>query len=225
MTNWIAIAGRIAGVVLSYPFEHRIKPDYSKIDEQKKELSKFALVATKSDIPVTIPQDTDTVLPYPHINEPDYSTAQIVEREKEGDYCLSCVPSKHLQRSKDALTDALNIALAKNEFTDVAEKKIQNAVYELNSAEVDLEKARVPEQLKPVVDEFKIQLRKLRNFLRQDQSGLEIATVMNKERFEDMKKSLEVAGSVNDALITGGYEIAKIQMAIRNEETKGEQNA
>jgi hypothetical protein len=208
----------LVSLILSYPFEHHIKPDYSKIDEQKKELAKFNLVATSTDKPVEL-QATDTQLPYPNIDkEPEFTTEQIIEREKEGDYCLSCVGSKHLMRSKDALLDALNIALAKNEFTDVAEKKIQNAVYELNSAEVDLDKARVPEQLKPVVDEFKIQLRKLRNFLRQDQSGLEIATVIPKERFNDMKKSLEVAGSVNDALITGGYEIAKIQMKIRAEE-------
>lgn len=150
------------------------------------------------------------------IESPQRTLAETIQREQTGDYCFSCVPSKHLMRVKDALTDASNIANDKG-FNDVAESKIQEAVLELNGAEKDLEKAAIPEEIKPAASELKNQIRKLRNFLRQDQSGLEIATAFPKEQHEDMKKSLEVANTVTDLLIKYGYDVSKLQMKARAE--------
>jgi hypothetical protein len=125
-----------------------------------------------------------------------------------------CVPSKHLMRAHDAMKDAINIYNSKKEFTDVAEEKIQNAVYELNGAEKDLEMARVPDEIKDSVAEFRNQVRKLRNYLRQDQSGLEICTIMN-DRKEELKKALDTAYEVNGILIKFGYDLAKLQLQAR----------
>jgi hypothetical protein len=139
-----------------------------------------------------------------------------IRMEQEGDYCLSCVPSKHLMRSHDAMKDAINIFNSKKTFTDVAEEKIQNAVYELNGAEKDLEMARVPTELEPVVAEFRNQVRKLRNFLRQDQSGLEIATAFP-DKGTELKDALDKAYNVNGVLIKYGYDLSKAQMQLRAE--------
>lgn len=140
--------------------------------------------------------------------------ADLVRMEQEGDYCLSCVPSKHLMRGSDALKDAINIFNSKKEFTDVAEEKIQNAVYELNAAEKDLELARVPEELSPAVGEFRNQVRKLRNFLRQDQSGLEVCTILP-EKKEELFQALDKAYTVNNILVKYGYDLAKMQLQSR----------
>jgi hypothetical protein len=125
-----------------------------------------------------------------------------------------CVPSKHLMRSQDAMKDARSIFNSKKEFTDVAEEKIQNAVYELNAAEKDLEMARVPEELKPAVDEFNNQIRKLRNYLRQDQSGLEVCTVLPDKK-DELKQALDTAYDINGILIKYGYDLAKVQLQQR----------
>ena len=203
--NWLEIGSRVAGFVLQYPFERSIKPDHSKSDQLRVGLLQSSVV---------IPQDSPML--EPPIQE-DIELDDIIRREQEGDYCISCVPSKHLMRSKDALQDAMNIAESKEEFTDVAEGKLQQAVYELNAAEKDLEMAKIPEVVRPAADELHTQIRKLRNFLRQDQSGLEVATILP-ERFNDLKSSLETAFNVNEALIGFGYDIAKVQLRVRKEE-------
>lgn len=204
--NWLAVGSRVASLVLQYPFERHIKPDFSKSEKLRQELAKVVISPPPSPAPESFSE--------PEIDE-------IIEREREGDWCLSCLPSKHLARAKDALGDALNIARDKGEFTNVAENKLQQAVYELNGAELDLEKAKIPEAIKPAADELHTQIRKLRNFLRQDQSGLELATAFP-ERYDDMKSSLETAHQVNEALIGFGYNIAKLQLRARKEEMEAE---
>ena len=116
---------------------------------------------------------------------------KVIEREREGDYCVPCVSNKHLMRAKDALTDALNIVSSEGKFTQVAEDKIGRAIYNLNGAEEDVALAKVPPAIKLAVDEMGRQIRKLRNFLRADQSGLEVATLAID--IPPMKKDLEAA--------------------------------
>ena len=205
----LAIATKIAGLILQYPIERHFRNNHNCSDNTYEELKTSLLSSVKVETPLRKPS-------------PELPLDEIIKREREGDYCFSCVPAKHLMRAKDALTDALNIANSEGKFTDVAETKIQEAVYELNGAEKDLEKARVPEVLKPATSEMHKQIRKLRNFLRQDQSGLEIATAMSPDMFEDMKKALEMASAVNDALIQHGYEISKVQSKVREEAQNGE---
>lgn len=212
--NWISIGARIVSFILQYPIERHIKLDYSKSEKLRQELIASSLVA----IPPSAPLEPELSQPTKSFSELELK--EIIKREQEGDYCVSCVPSKHLMRAKDALQDALNIAQSKSEFTDVAESKLQQAVYELNGAEKDLEMAHIPEVIKPATDELHTQIRKLRNFLRQDQSGLEIVTAMPKESFEEMKSSLETAHSVSDALIQHGYDITKVQLRARKEEAE-----
>lgn len=129
----------------------------------------------------------------------------------------NCIPAKHLMRVKDSLLDALNIARTKGEFTDVAEKKIQNAVFHLNGAEEDLMHAAIPGDIKPATDAMHTQTRALRNFLRQDTSGLELATMIPKEEFDKAKGNLEAAFDVTDEMIKKGYELAKLEMKVRRE--------
>ena len=138
---------------------------------------------------------------------------RIVAREKQGDYCLPCVSSKHLQRTKDALTDALNIVNTEGGFTEVAEGKIQEAVYNLNGAEVDLEKANYPEIIRPAVEAMHTQVRKLRNFLRPDHSGLELATVTQASK-EDLKQAI----LVTEDLSRLGYNLTKLLIKARGQE-------
>ncbi len=198
----------VSSLILQYPFEKHIKPDKVKLDRMYEEMKRDILASAKA-ANIQLTPAAETV-------QEKLSIEQIVERERTGDYCLNCVSSKHLMRAKDALSDASNIANDKG-FNDVAEGKIQQAVLELNGAEKDLEMAQVPEQIKPAVVELKTQIRKLRNFLRQDQSGLEIATAFPVEQHEDMKKSLEVASKVTDMLIKYGYDVSKLQMRARAE--------
>jgi hypothetical protein len=183
-------------------FEHRQLETQSPAPETKCSVCEAAKKHITEENPDKPPQITPR------------DTADLVRMEREGDYCLSCVPSKHLMRSSDAMKDAINVVNSKNAFTDVAEEKIQNAVYELNAAEKDLEMARVPEAIKPAVAEFRNQVRRLRNFLRQDQSGLEIATVVN-QPIDTMKKNLETAYEVNNVLVKYGYDLAKLQLQER----------
>lgn len=205
--NWLAIGSRMASFILQYPVERHIKPDHNKSEKLRQEL--ITLVPPSALLEPELPQ-------------PTLEFEEVIRREQEGDYCVSCVPSKHLMRAKDALSDALNIANSKGEFTQVAEDKLQQAVYELNAGEKDLELAHMPEVIKPATDELHNQIRKLRNFLRQDQSGLEIATAMPKENFEEMRSSLETAHQVTDALIGYGYDITKVQLKARKEEQEAQ---
>jgi hypothetical protein len=213
---------KVLTLVLSYPWEKHMKNDHAESDRNwqaiKENLNK-SLVPIKSDIagqecPVCHTGSPETMnLESPPLLKPT-SQADLIRMEQEGDYCLSCVPSKHLMRAHDAMKDAINIFNSKKEFTDVAEEKLQNAVYELNGAEKDLELARVPEEIKPAVDEFRNQVRKLRNYMRQDQSGLEVATILP-EKKDELKKALDTAFEVNGILIKYGYDLAKVQLQQR----------
>jgi hypothetical protein len=210
--GWLDIGARVFNVIMQYPFEKHIKADHSKSDKLQEELK--SSISAIHLFPTPAPSQREESYPDLEINE-------IIKREQQGDYCVSCVPSKHLMRAKDALLDALNIANSRGEFTEVAESKLQQAVYELNGAEKDLELAKVPDIVKPAADELHTQIRKLRNFLRQDQSGLELATAFP-ERYENMKSSLETAHEVNEALIGFGYDIAKAQLRARKEEAEAQ---
>lgn len=214
MANILAIGSRLVSFLLQYPIERHIKPDYTKSDKLRQDLLTIIPPSPPRVVASPQPKPTEALI------EP--TLEETIAREREGDYCIACVPSKHLMRAKDALTDALNITNSKGEFTQVAEDKLQVAVYELNGAEVDLEKARIPELVKPATDELHNQIRKLRNFLRQDQSGLEIATAIPQEHFEEAKKSLETAHQVSDALIGFGYDITKVHVRARQEEMEKE---
>lgn len=205
----LKIGSRILTFALQYPLERHLKIDRNKSDKVYEELK------TSMSSPIEI--KTPAISPPEKITESEID--EIIKREQQGDYCVSCVPSKHLMRAKDALTDAFNIVQSKGEFTDVVEGKLQTAVYELNGAEVDLEKAKIPSVIKPATDELHNQIRKLRNFLRQDQSGLELATTFP-ERQEEMKGNLELARDVSDVLIQHGYDIAKVQLRARKEEAE-----
>jgi hypothetical protein len=147
------------------------------------------------------------------------SMEKTVQQEQEGDSCLNCLANKHLSRAKDNLQDALNIANAKGEFTEVAEKKIQRAVFELNGAENDLDYAQILPELKTGTDELKAYIRKMRNFLRTDQSGLELATLANGEensdKFTAMKSDLETSIKNIDNAIQITYNLVKQQLKTR----------
>ena len=144
-------------------------------------------------------------------SKPQRSLQETLAREKQGDYCLPCTAGKHLPRVKDALVDAKNIVASEGKFTEVAEAKIQQAVYNLNAAEVDLEQADYPEILRPVVKQMHTEVRILRNFLRADQSGLEIATVTNPD-----PSAIEKAIQDTEKLSKTAYEMTKRLVKERN---------
>jgi len=201
MNGW-GITARILSLASQFPIERLVtKPDYTKSEQLLKEL--------KAKAAATAVQEPERVI------QPSPTTQEVIEREREGDYCISCLPSKHYMRVKDALLDALNIANSKGEFTKVAESKIQNAVYHLNAAEEDLEHAVIPEDIKPATNAMHTQTRNLRNFLRQDTTGLEVATIIPKEKFEEAKANLEAAYSVIAEMINMGYELAKLEIKAR----------
>ena len=205
----------------SYPFEKHMHNKHEDSDKEFDALRSrvIAQVGEVQTCPCSTSSVMDTTIEQAPQLKPK-SLDDIVRMEQEGDYCFSCIPAKHLQRSHDAMKDAMNILKSKGEFTDVAEEKMQNAVYELNGAEKDLEMARVPEEMKPEVEEFHNQVRKLRNFLRQDQSGLEICTMFNDKK-DELKTALETAQQVNGILIKYGYELAKTQMKLRAQQKLG----
>lgn len=142
---------------------------------------------------------------------------ETIDRERQGDYCLACLPGKHLPRIIDALGDALNIAQKEGQFTEVAESKIQRAVYQLNGAEEDLEQAQVSARLTPIVEELRIQIRTLRNFLRVDQSGLELATLIPEEGVAAAIQSLQRALNMAQALRRVAYDLVKLHVMERSQ--------
>jgi len=213
MNGW-EITARILNLASQFPLERLVtKPDYTKSEQALIEL-KAKAAATDTVAPV---QEAERVISptEEYISPTPEEIKEAIEAEKQGDYCVSCLPSKHYMRVKDALLDAINIAKSKGEFTKVAERKIQNAVYHLNAAEEDLERAVIPEDIKPATDAMHTQTRNLRRFLRQDASGLEVATIIPKESFDEAKANLEAAYNVVDEMINMGYELAKLEIKVR----------
>jgi hypothetical protein len=219
--NILSTGLKIASFVLAYPLEKYMTNNHEYTNQdylamREKLLTSVIPIANteiKTECAVCSPQSEIQYNKAPQLQPKDLDDT--IRMEQEGDYCASCVPAKHLQRSADAMKDAMSILSSKGVFTDVAEEKLQNAVYELNAAEKDLEMARVPLEMKEAVNGFHSQVRKLRNFLRQDQSGLEIATVFPVEKVPELKKSLEAAYNINNILIKYGYDLSKAQLQIR----------
>ena len=139
---------------------------------------------------------------------------EIVRRERQGGSCIICLENKHLPKAKDALIDALNIYNRHKQFNEIAEAKIQDAVFWLAGAESDLERAHVSPAIKSAVDELRTEVGRLRHFMRVDESGLELATVSPKNP-EAMKADLEKAIHQIDGLIGATYRIVKLQIKER----------
>ena len=163
--------------------------------------------ANKAGLPVP----PEVLKDYPGLTMP---IEEIVRKERQGGSCIVCLENKHLPKAKDALLDALNIYNRHKQFTDIAEAKIQDAVFWLAGAESDLEKAHVSPAIKPAVDELRTEVGRLRHFMRVDESGLELATVSPKNP-EAMKTDLERAIARIDELIGFTYRIVKAQVKER----------
>ncbi len=177
----------IFSLVSKIPFEKFLKFDYKE---------NVQLVTTKKSETVAVRK------------RPTFKPVKAEELEKRGWYCFICPSNKHLHRVIDALTDALNSINREGKFTEVAELKVQNAVFHLNGAEEDLEMARVPAIMKPAVEKWLAGIGKLRNFLRADQSGLEVGTLGLKD-LEEQKKDLEIALEKAIELRKIGYDFVK----------------
>ena len=207
--NVIQIAANLAAIAFSLPLEKFIKPNHEKSEQLRKEVMEMAVISpVQSTVaPVVATEITEKLL---------RPLDETIQREQEGDYCLACVPSKHLQRAHDALKDARNIIDSKDVCTQVAEDKIQQAVYELNGAEVDLENAEVSENIRPAVNQLHTQNREVRNFLRADQSGLELCTIQTDK--ETMLQNLDLAMNNLNVMIKDGYAVSKQHMQERAKE-------
>lgn len=128
-------------------------------------------------------------------------------REAGGDYCGFCPANKHFPKVIDALEDARNIYDREGKFTEVATKKIQYAVKELDGAEVDLEQGFIDPKLSDVVKDLRVQAATLRSFLRADHSALEIASE-NIRTPEAMKTDLDKALIAAEKLRESGYRLS-----------------
>lgn len=219
--NWLHWGMNLVTIVSNLPWENFIKPNHDKSEKLSEELRVIATTEapTRTEAPATT-----AVLERPSSGpSSERSIEETIEREREGDWCVACVPSKHWQRAKDALNDAKNIIENKGTCTEVAEGKVQQAVEELNGAEVDLEKAVVSDELKPVISEMHTQNRKIRSFLRADHSGLEICTLQTDKdaMLEDLDNTIE---SLNK-MIKAGYETTKLHILERVKQIKESREA
>jgi hypothetical protein len=219
--NILQLITSIGTVALNLPWENfLIKPNNEKSEQIRKEVMEIA--ATQSVQVATTPAPiltTATAI----AERPTRNLEETIQREQEGDYCLACVPSKHWQRALDALVDAKNIIDSKGTCTEVAEDKIQQAVLQLNGAEVDLEKAVVSDTIKPAVKQMHTRNREVRSFLRADHSGLELCTMQTDK--EAILKNLDLVINNLGVMIKDGYAVSKqhfIERVQELAEAKGE---
>lgn len=219
--NWLQWGVNLVTIVSSVPWENFIKPNHGKSEKLSEELRVIATTAPPSvaGIPAIETPTTVAVLEKPSSGpSSEHSLEETIRREQEGDYCLACTESKHWDRALDALSDARNIIASTGICSEVAEGKVQQAVLELNAAEVDLEKAVVSDKLQPVVSEMHTQNRKLRNFLRADHSGLEICTLQTDK--DVMLQNLDNTIESLKRMIKAGYETTKLQILERVKQIK-----
>lgn len=219
---------QVATVALSLPWENfLVRQNNEKSEQMRKEVMEAAVA---QEVRRQVPQQIETPVETPVIQaiaavaeRPTRTLNQTIQREQEGDYCLACVPSKHWQRALDALVDAKNIIDSKGICTEVAEDKIQQAVLQLNGAEVDLEKAVVSDSIKPAVKQMHTRNREVRSFLRADHSGLELCTMQTDK--EAILKNLDLVINNLGVMIKDGYAVSKQHFMERVEElaeAKGE---
>jgi hypothetical protein len=100
-------------------------------------------------------------------------------REAAGDeYCVGCGPNNHLAKVQSHIKEALRLSRGKGELVpDVVAPRIQDAVAELGGYEdgdIKHMREKAAGALKDILDDLATQTRALRNFLRYDQSGLEL---------------------------------------------------
>ena len=203
--NILQLITSIGTVALNLPWENfLIKPNNEKSEQIRKEVMEIAATQSVQVAPAPAPILTATTA----ITErPTRTLDQTIQREQEGDYCLACVPSKHWQRALDALVDARNIIDSKGICTEVAEDKVQQAVLQLNGAEVDLEKAVVSDTIRPAVNQMHTRNREVRSFLRADHSGLELCTMQTDK--ETTLKNLDIVINNLGVMIKDGYTVSK----------------
>ena len=206
--NILQLITSIGTVVFSLPLENLlVKVNNKKSEEIRKEIMEIAanqsVVIQTPTATAVVEKPTATAV----AERPIRTLDQTIQREQEGDYCLACVPSKHWQRALDALVDARNIIDSKGICTEVAEDKVQQAVLQLNGAEVDLEKAVVSDTIRPAVNQMHTRNREVRSFLRADHSGLELCTMQTDK--EVTLKNLDIVINNLGVMIKDGYTVSK----------------
>ena len=116
------------------------------------------------------------------VTEPSPSVATITPTPGGADdeYCVGCGPNNHLAKAQSHIEEALRLSRGKGEvIPDIVAPRIQDAVAELGGYEdgdIKHMTERATGALKEILDDLAIQTRYLRNFLRYDQSGLEIGS-------------------------------------------------
>ena len=96
----------------------------------------------------------------------------------DDEYCVGCGPNNHLAKAQSHIEEALRLSQGKEKvIPDVVAPRIQDAVAELGGYEdgdIKHMRERATGTLKEILDDLATQTRDLRNFLRYDQSGLEL---------------------------------------------------
>jgi len=96
------------------------------------------------------------------------------------EYCVGCGPNNHLAKAQSHIEEALRLSRGKGEvIPDIVAPRIQDAVAELGGYEdgdIKHMRERAAGALLEILDDLATQTRDLRNFLRFDQSGLELGS-------------------------------------------------
>jgi hypothetical protein len=109
---------------------------------------------------------------------PDVSPAIFSPGAVDDEYCVGCGPNNHLAKAQSHIEEALRLSRGKGEvIPDIVAPRIQDAVAELGGYEdgdIKHMRERATGALIEILDDLAVQTRDLRNFLRFDQSGLEL---------------------------------------------------
>ncbi|GAI71689.1 unnamed protein product, partial [marine sediment metagenome] len=96
----------------------------------------------------------------------------------DDEYCVGCMGNNHLAKAQSHIEEALRLSRGKGEvIPEVVAPRIQDAVAELGGCEAgDIKhmRERAKGALLDILDDLAVLTRDLRNFLRFDQSGLEL---------------------------------------------------
>jgi hypothetical protein len=131
-------------------------------------------------VPATtdIPQTEDTAPAIATELSPSVVVATPAQEPAGDEYCVGCGPNNHLAKAQSHIEEALRLSRGKGELVpDVVAPRIRDAVAELGGYEdgdIKHMREKAAGALKDILDDLATQTRALRNFLRYDQSGLEL---------------------------------------------------
>ena len=118
---------------------------------------------------------------------PGVSPATPAPGAVDDEYCVGCMGNNHLAKAQSHIEEALRLSQGKGKVIEyIVAPRIQDAVAELGGCEAgDIKhmRERATGPLLEILDDMAVLTRDLRNFLRFDQSGLELG----KGKIEDLE--------------------------------------